>query len=227
MPRTINSFRAALGAALVLAASALPARSASAQTATLNFNTIADSNIAYAPNNYTESGYVVTALSSAPTDPLAFASYGPNYADYTGSPALFLNSDPTGDVGFARQDGGLFSFQSIGLAPFLAGDNTTVIFRGFTPGSGSLAADSMMYTVTQPGLQTFSFANFTGLSSLRMSTTNQYGDPVQFDNVSFTGAASTVPEPGTFGLVATGLIGMAGAVRRRPTRKTPPSEPSA
>lgn len=226
MPRTISCFRAALVAALVFAATALPARSASAQAATLNFNTLTDPSggTVTVPNSYTESGYLVTAVGDAANDPLSFATYGVNDGGFTGSPALFLNSATATDVNFARQGGGLFSLHSIDLATFMAGDNTTVMFRGFTPVSGAFAADSMMYTVTHPGLQTFSFADFTGLSSMRISAMNQYGEPiVQFDNVSFTGPTSTVPEPATFGLVATGLIGLAGVVRRRTPRKTPPS----
>ncbi len=49
---------------------------------------------------------------------------------------------------------------------------------------------------------------------------NGLGDPnigALLDNVSITSAGSSAvtPEPGTFGLLATGLLGAAGAVRRR------------
>ncbi len=220
---TSSSFRTAVSAAFVLVAVSLPVGAASAQTTTLNFDGVGSSQPVSVANNYTESGYKLTAVGNLPTDSLAFAnsfsSFTSGDAGYTGTPALFLNSGPATQVDFTRTDGGMFSFQSIGMAAFMAGDTTNVKFTGFGPGSTSIF---QMFTVTSSGLQNFSLTGFTNLSSVRMEALNQYGEPiVQFDNVSFAAPASTVPEPATFGLVATGLIGMAGAVRRRaPRRKT-------
>ena len=99
--------RHALVAAMLVAVPALPAASAHAQTATLNFNTLTDPGnvgVRYVPNCYAEQGYVVTVVGVACSDQLALATAGP--ADpllYTGTPALFLNNGTgvnlTGDSG--------------------------------------------------------------------------------------------------------------------------------
>ena len=134
----------------------------------------------------------------------------------SGSPALFNNLGPS--VDFAQVNGGAFSLQSIGLTSFLGafGNPTSVLFTGM------LAAGGMVtQTVQVPGAMNmpsvFSFANFTNLSSVRLTVTSPSFEPyVQFDNVALSAASTAViPEPATVALFGAGLAGLGVLARRR------------
>jgi len=219
MLRTLVPLRRTVAAALVVIASAA---SAAAQTATLNFNGLAPEpgvGIRYVQNCYTEAGFTVTAVGLPCSDADAFAvGSADDPTLYPGSPALFLN-DPTPTVmEFTRMGGGLFSLSSISFAPFLQ-SATTVTLMGIRP-----SAATVMLTLAGipagglvPALTTFTPAGLTGISALRISSTNSFGEPyVLVDNVTFNvGATSVVPEPATIGLVAIGLLGVGAVARRR------------
>jgi hypothetical protein len=222
MLRTLVPLRRAVAAALV----ALSAASAAgAQTATLNFNGLTDPDglgVRPVANCYMESGYTVTAVGVPCTGTAAATALAVGSAIdptlFPGSPAIFLN-DPTATmIEFTRVGGGLFSLSSIAFAPFLQAA-TTVTLMGIRP-----SAATVMLTLAGipagglvPALSTFTPAGLTGLSALRVSSTNQFGEPyVLIDNVTFVGAAvSTVPEPATIALFATGLLGVGAFARRR------------
>lgn len=219
MFRAPAPLRHALAAAMLVAASALPAATAGAQTSTLNFNTLTDpgnAGVRPVPNCYTEAGFVVTAVGVPCGNPLALATGSPaSPLIYTGTPALFLNDPVATAIDFTRAGGGIFSFQSIQLGPFL-GANTTVTLTGFGPGGVQSFFAQVLIPGSLTGLQTFTTTLANGLTSLRLGAVNQFGEPyVQFDNVVFGTQVNPVPEPATFGLVLIGLVGMGAVARRR------------
>ena len=224
MPRIVSPGRRFAAAALFVvtgaAGAALPAARAGAQTTTtVNFNglTVTDgSGVRYVNNCYTESGFQVTAVGVACGTANTFATGGPaSPLFYTGSPALFLNHPTATQVDFTSVAGDMFGLQSIGLGAFL-GASANVTLVGSLMGGGTVM---QMFSVGRTPLMT-SFAvgpAFTGLTAVRLSATNEFGEPiVQFDNLVFsTAATAVIPEPGTVFLVGAGLAGAGLAARRR------------
>lgn len=206
----------ALVALLALSAGAAPA---SAQgTTTVNFNglTVTDgSGVRYVGNCYEESGFRILAVGLGCGVPNVFATGGAESPLFwTGSPALFLNDPAATAVDFVRIGGGTFGLTSIGLAPFL-GSTTSVMLTG-TRGDGSTVTQTLSVPGSTMGLASFTITGFTGLTGVRLAATNVNGEQyVQFDNLVFSAAATTVPEPGTIALTFTGLLGLGAVVRRR------------
>ncbi len=222
MFRTLAPHRRAVASALfgtvlgtlALGAVAAPAR---AQSTTLNFNslTVTDgSGVRYVDNCYQESGFQVTAVGVACNTPYSFATGGA--ADptlWTGSPALFLNDATATQVDFGRVGGGAFSMQSIDFASFL-GANEAITLVGSLAAGGTVM-QTFNFLGTSSGLQTLMLNGFTGLTSVRLTALDSYGEPiVQFDNIAVTAVTAT-PEPATIALVAGGLLGLGAAARRR------------
>ena len=202
---------------------ALVASAASAQT-TLTFNALTAtdmSGVRYVNNCYVESGVRITVVGLACGTEAALATWTPdNPLYYTGSPALYNNLGAS--VDFMADGGGALSLTSIDLAPLLGGfgNATTVSFMGTMVGGGS-----MTQTFNVPGmttaLSTYAFgAGWTNLSGFRMTVTGPTFEPyVQFDNVRLSvGPTSTVPEPSTVALVASGLLALGAVARRRAGR---------
>jgi hypothetical protein len=174
---------------------------APAQAVILDFESLAvnDADAYYLPN-YTEDGFTITnntCILYSGVDPNQLLGYvGTQNALFPGSTALFNNySDGTTDLktNLAQVGGGAFSLSSIDLADFEnTGNPTTINFTGNIAGGGtvnqSFATDSL------PGLQTFTFSNFTNLASVDWTVST--GNWVQFDNINVS-AATSVPEPFT------------------------------
>jgi len=217
MFRTIAPLRRVVAAALFAGSMGFAATVASAQPATLNFNSLTDPEglgIRPVANCYTEAGFRVTAVGVACSDELAFAVGSADSPPFfPGSPALFLNDPVATIIEFTRVGGGLFSFTSIGLAPYL-GAATTVSITGLRPSAASLFA-TFMLPAGGPVLTSFMLpTTFAGLSAVRLTAMNEFDEPlVLIDNVTFN--ATVIPEPATVGLFAIGLLGVGAFARRR------------
>ncbi len=207
----------ALAACAALTAAAPAARAQSPVTLTFNGLAPVDgSGVRYVDNCYEEGGFRV-AVSGLPCGTAAaLATWTPDSPlFYSGSPALYNNLGPS--VDFTSTGNFVFSLQSIGLAPLLGGFGVpaSVLFTGFLAAGGTVTQ-----TVQVPGATNaptvFNFANFTGLTSVRLTVTAPGAEPyVQFDNVALTQGTAVIPEPGTVALLGVGLVGLGAAARRR------------
>ena len=221
--RPFALLRAAAGS---LAAAALLASSAaSVQAQTLTFDALTaippSGDVRFVNNCYMEAGFRVSITGLGCGTANAFASYTPAAATgYTGSPALFNNdvSQATASVDFMLMSGGTFTLSSIGLAPiFFPGLAMSVQFTGMRMVGGAVT-QTFMLSDNMAMMANYTLNGFTDLTSVRLTP----GAPdfaVQFDNVAFTNVTQgVIPEPSTYALMGTGLVGLLTIARRRRAR---------
>ena len=173
------------------------------------------------PAPYSQDGYRIGCVSANAVNPCpSFSLAGPAAAFYTGGPALSLNN-AAGIVTLNRENGGLFDLLSIRLAPITVGSGQPVnmVFEG-TLGSGGTVNQTFSVAPTPTVLGTFSFANtFRDLVSVRFRVNNfepaLVSNGPTFDDIVVRDAATTVPEPGTWALLGTGLLAVAGVAAGR------------
>ena len=209
-----------VGAALALS----PISSARAQSATIvSFNTLTESSpgsgTRYIGNCYAESGFIFTAVGVPCTGSASantFVAAGANSPFFGGgsTPSLLLNSPTASRISVTRTDGAFFNLTGIRLSPF-DGAATTVVFTGIRAGGN--VTRSLQLSGTQAGFQLFTFADFIGLTAVEISATNQFNEPlVKFDDFATASVAvGVIPEPASFVLMGTGLVGLGVVVRRR------------
>ena len=156
---------------------------------------------------FTIDGYTFTNASNA-----SYGSWCSSAAHYAGSAALFIGGGNTTST-LTRADGGYFSLLSISLGQLYGGQSNfvSIAFTGVRP---DLTTVSQTFSFTgngaMPALQGFVFDS--DFSIVRSVSWNQGGDDLhQFDNPR----VAAVPEPASILLMASGLIGMAGLLRRR------------
>ncbi len=211
LQRTARTFA---GLALGISIAGASAQPANAQAAVATFNSLTEdspgSGTRFISNCYSESGFVFTAVGIGCTgvdSDNVFVAGGANSPIFGGgsTPSLLLNSPLASVIEITSSGGGLFSLSSIALAPFF-GANTTVMFTGMAMGGSVM--QSFDLSGTQMGFQNFNFTStFTALSSVQISATNEFGEPlVKFDDVSGVLTPAVVPEPSTIMLSAAGLL---------------------
>ena len=218
--------RALVALAFTVSASAWSPQAAQAQATTVTFNSLTESSpgsgLRFVNNCYTESGFVFTAVGvpctgTASEDAFVAGSMNSPLLGGGPTPSLLLNSPAASLIDVSRSGGGLFSLTTIALAPFFEA-NTSVMFTGMGLG-GAMPMQTFSLLGTQAGFQTVTLNSaFTSLSAVRITATNDFGEPlVKFDNVALVAQQSVVPEPSTVLLSAAGLAGLGViTLRRRP-----------
>jgi len=187
--------------ALLLAASAASAGT----TTTINFNGLTGNQGPF--TTYTEGGYTVTKTS------------GDLYVETSGfgDPVPDIFSDSGKSTAAVTDGGSLFTFDSVDLANY-AGDLSRGNYEIIGLDNGVEVFDYSGLIEEFGVFNTYSNA-FSADEITRLSITVDNGDSVNIDNIVVGNASvAATPEPSSLVLLGTGLIGAAGAARRRFTR---------
>ncbi len=198
------------GSAVVTAIVMFIARSAGAQTTVLDFESLActgaTTNFTYSASPFIIQGYQLSASFG-----YGFATPCSGRAGVSGSAALY-NYYGNSVTTLTKVGGGAFDLVSIDLADYYYYlSPLSLTFTG-TP----VAGGSVFQTFSIPGSRvsqtwaTYAFGSaFDNVTSVAWQSSLPYHE---FDNITIGGV---VPEPATVSLLATGLVGMAGARLRR------------
>lgn len=179
---------------------------------TIDFDEFASSTTVFHANNLAVDGFEFNNSSGSCTTG-CFVTWGSAQAHYAGSPGMF-NNFVDAVTRMTRVGGGTFDIFSIALANVFAnGGGSTVTFKGTRADATTIFQSFVLGPISgSPAFATYLFdPGFSSLASLEWAQTANFH---QFDNITF-GRASTVPEPMSMTLIASGLLGVAAARRRR------------
>jgi hypothetical protein len=201
-------------AALLAAVFATATGAAHATTITFNEIPADDSKFLSTGAAFTTAGYDFKVNSGA----IFFLNSAPNSGYSTnGTTSLDLG----GIVDITSAVNKPFSVASIDLATVYAPATSTVKFTG-TDANGAQVTQSITIdgqsNAGPYGLTTTGLAGFDNLTSFEMELVYNADGSAWFslvDNIVIDDAAASVPEPSTCAMLALGLAGLAGAMRRK------------
>lgn len=155
---------------------------------------------------------VGTGISGSPTDPLTLAPSGTLDVAFfnpgVSAPSNSILPEP-GNQG--------------PLSVLLDSNADSVTWTmGFADSNGPISVDffatngSLVAAVNEPLTLGYNVYTFSGLGTFRGFTIFNDNDPagLRFQNFSYNSTPNSTPEPGSLLLLGTGLLGLAGAVRR-------------
>ena len=183
---------------------------ASASASTVDFNNYPDQ------DDWTSSSNVISSQGldfTSPGDGLALVYDGASFepSNGNGTPALVFSGTPGDGLTISLAGGGAFTLNGFDLTISWGdsdvSDNLAVVANYAAGGS---ATDTL--TLGQ-GLQTYNLS-FVDVDSVTVDALPN-GGYWSMDNVEYNDPVTATPEPGSFLLLGSGLLALAGAVRRR------------
>lgn len=197
---------------LTLGLAAVP-MAASAQTTTIDFETLGYDGVTNDGPRGTSSPLIISDYTFTASDPfglppiLVYARQSTNNPDFGGT-SIFANRIDPG-LTITRTDGGAFTFDSLDLT--FAYDDQNALFGGglatFTFNGGEFFETRAFDNLA--GFQNFNF-DLAGVSSVQITADSAFA----IDNVRLT-AVAAVPEPGTWAMMLLGFGGIGYSLRRR------------